>query len=255
MNTRFSHNAAQVGGEGLDASAATDLIPSSYSAALRRRFDIDVDTIESPAATYVPEYYEANYAYPLLIWLHDEGGTERDLLRIMPEISNRNYFGLSLRGPLEARTDQDGYRWSHLIDDVIAVENELHEQVGRLRRMYNIHSERVFIGGCGDGATAAIRIALRHPEWFAGVACLGGGMPTMDKPLVNYRQMQGKRILLASEQTAEPSQTRELGTLLHTAGMTICSRMYESAKPTHHEVVRDIDRWMMQECYRTVTVE
>jgi phospholipase/carboxylesterase len=258
MNTRFSHNAAKVGGEGLEISAATDLIPTTYSAALKRRFDVDVDTTTSPSATFVPEYYEPNYAYPLLIWLHDEGGSERDLLRIMPEISNRNYFGLSARGPLEARTDQPGYRWSHLIDDAIAIENELYEHVGRLRRMYHIHSERVFIGGCGDGATAAMRAGLRRPEWFAGVAAIGGHMPEMDKPLANYRQLQGKRILLAGghrDDATQRTHTRELGTLLHTAGMTVCSRTYETAKAAHRSALRDIDRWMMQECYRTVTVE
>ncbi len=258
MNTRFSRNIPQPETGNDEIAAAVDLIPAPYTATLSRRFGVHVDTTSSPSATFVPESYEPNYAYPLLIWLHDEGGSERDLLTLMPVISNRNYFGMSLRGPLEARHAQPGFRWSHFVDDVIAVEEELYDQVGRLRRAYNIHSERVFVGGCGDGATAAMHLGLRRPEWFAGVVSLGGCLPAMEKPLSKYRLLQGKRVLLArgnDSNIVDELRTRGLATLLHTAGMTVCSRIYGNPHPQERDVAHDIDRWMMRECYRHVTVE
>ena len=47
-------------------------------------------------ALFVPESYEPNYAYPLIIWLTDSATRQYELCRIMPQISTRNYFGVSL---------------------------------------------------------------------------------------------------------------------------------------------------------------
>ena len=48
---------------------------------------------------FVPQRYEPNYAYPLLVLLHARGGDEQQMVRSMPAMSWRNYVGLSLRGP------------------------------------------------------------------------------------------------------------------------------------------------------------
>src|SRR4051812_27808007 len=50
-------------------------------------------------ARFVPQRYEPNYAYPLLVLFHGRGGDEQQMVRSMPALSWRNYVGLSLRGP------------------------------------------------------------------------------------------------------------------------------------------------------------
>src|SRR5271168_4189481 len=50
-------------------------------------------------ARYVPQRYEPNYAYPLLVLLHARGSDEQQMVQSMPAMSWRNYVGLSLRGP------------------------------------------------------------------------------------------------------------------------------------------------------------
>src|SRR5437868_9702525 len=64
-------------------------------------------------ARFVPQRYEPNYAYPLLVLLHARGGDEQQMVRSMPAMSWRNYVGLSLRGP-EVVTRQGrpvGFGW------------------------------------------------------------------------------------------------------------------------------------------------
>jgi len=256
MSLRFTLSETELEETLQDEAAALAFEAASEETDRLKRFDISGVTNSSPAATFVPEYYEPNYAYPILIWLHDDGGSERDLLRIMPEISNRNYFGFALRGPLSCASG--GYRWSQLADDVIALENELFAQVGHLQRKYNLHSERIFIGGQGAGGALAMRLNLRRPEWFAGVVSISGRAPQMTKPLAKYRQLPGKRALLAGslrQAASERLEQSQLGRLLHTAGVTVSSRLYETSDMLHRDVIRDIDRWMMQECYRTVAVD
>ena len=41
----------------------------------------------APHALFGPLHYEPNYAYPLIVWLHGPGGSERDLRQTMPMIS------------------------------------------------------------------------------------------------------------------------------------------------------------------------
>src|SRR4051812_30528965 len=62
---------------------------------------------------FVPQRYEPNYAYPLLVLFHGRGGDEQQLVRSMPALSWRNYVGLSLRGPdpVDRRGGEVGYSW------------------------------------------------------------------------------------------------------------------------------------------------
>lgn len=52
------------------------------------------------------------YAYPLLIWLHDDGGSERELRQLMPHVSVRNYVAAAARG-VGADASRHGYSWDH----------------------------------------------------------------------------------------------------------------------------------------------
>jgi phospholipase/carboxylesterase len=49
-------------------------------------------------SVFAPLHYEAKYPYPLIIWLHNEGTDERQLMRIMPLVSIRNYVAAAPRG-------------------------------------------------------------------------------------------------------------------------------------------------------------
>ena len=53
-------------------------------------------------STFIPQRYEPNYPYPLLVLFHAKGGDEQQMVRSMPALSWRNYVGLSLRGPESA---------------------------------------------------------------------------------------------------------------------------------------------------------
>ena len=46
---------------------------------------------------FVPLHYEPNYAYPLIVWLHGAQDDERQLKRVMPFISLRNYVAVAPR--------------------------------------------------------------------------------------------------------------------------------------------------------------
>src|SRR5262245_49053917 len=52
-----------------------------------------------PVRTFLPTGYEPNYAYPLLVFFHGQGGCEEQILRLAPRLSRRHYTCIGLRGP------------------------------------------------------------------------------------------------------------------------------------------------------------
>src|SRR5579883_2272663 len=129
-------------------------------------------------ARFVPQRYEPNYPYPLLVLLHTKGGDEEQMVRSMPALSWRNYVGLSLRGPEPcirrgqpsgyswgsafARPDRQGPRRASSLSDAEILRRRLHDAspdpidqledgifaaIRQTRRALHVHSERIFLVG------------------------------------------------------------------------------------------------------------
>src|SRR5262249_13361213 len=131
---------------------------AGYEALLARVVEEPAD-FESPALEadeiYVPDPYEPNYAYPLIVWLSPHTAPRPRLQRLMQTVSERNYFGVTVP-----------------VVDGEMIEEQLFETFSRLRRRYHLHTERVYLLGFGDFGTQALKVALSRPAWFAGVAAI-----------------------------------------------------------------------------------
>ena len=150
------------------------------------------DTIHT---IFAPLHYEPGYSYPLVVWLHGSGGDERQLLRIMPLVSLRNYVAVAPRGMLspgslreEGRSpppaEEIAYGWSHEEQDLQQAEQRIFDSIEMTFRRFNVDSRRIFLAGFDSGGTMAFRVAMNHPYKFAGVLSLGGCLPTGGAPLV-----------------------------------------------------------------------
>jgi phospholipase/carboxylesterase len=202
-----------------------------------------------PCGVFVPENYEPNYAYPLIVWLHEAGRSERDIVEVLPMISMRNYLGLALRGT--ARTNGDAgeaFSWSRTRNAGLQFEEQLHASVRQMRRDFHIHTERVFLAGAGEGGTMAWDLFLTRPQWFAGVAVLGGRFPWGRRPLRQFRDLCGKRALIVadSQQSPSPAQAEQVGRLLYAAGLEVAVRAPAAGPALSRPLMRRVDRWIMR---------
>src|SRR3954467_4487135 len=102
-----------------------------------------------PVRTFLPTGYEANYAYPLIVFFHAQGGSDEQVLRLAPRISRRNCLYVSLRGPVALNSrDDDGlpaYGWGEPGDHDGRIQEYLLKAVEQTRREFHIHSERVYL--------------------------------------------------------------------------------------------------------------
>src|SRR5207253_2588891 len=127
------------------------------------------------------------------VWLHDAGGSERELKRVMPLVSVRNYVSLAVRGTSSV---ESGFGWPETADAILAAESRVSEAVAQARQRFNVHSGRIFLAGAGAGGTMALRLALRSPDRYAGGASIGGCFPVGHSPLARLAVARRSRLLI-----------------------------------------------------------
>lgn len=199
-------------------------------------------------ALFAPLHYERGYAYPLLIWLHDDGGSERELRQLMPHVSVRNYVAAAARG-VGGESGRHGYSWEHCPDSAAEASDRVAECIEAAKRRFNVHADRIFLAGQGSGGTMALRLALRYPQWFAGVISIGGAMPRRDAPLNRVKEARGLPIMLASCRESEAYPQADVVSdlrLLHSAGFSLALRQYPGDDELTTSMLSDMDRWMME---------
>src|SRR5262245_14758176 len=220
----------------------------SVSSALRERPLVKpLARHDQPLCLLSPQHYERNYAYPLLVWLHDAGGDERELKQIMPLVSLRNYVSLAVRG---TGTTGGGFDWSDSADAILAAEARVADAVVSARQRYHVHRQRIFLAGRGAGGTMALRLVLRWPDRFAGAASIGGCFPRGQSPLVRLELARRLRLVIMhcrdSESYPVHRVCEELA-LFHAAGMSVTLRQYPCEDELTTQMLRDLDVWLMEQ--------
>lgn len=211
-------------------------------------------TTDRPHAIHLPEHYEAGYAYPLVVWFHGDGFDETEVSSVMPNISERNYIGLALRGNLDCG---GGFAWSNSPEDLQTLINDVESLVLDMRRQYHIHSERIYLAGFGSGASSAMELILQKPEWFGGAACFCGSFPELKIPHPRFRELRNKRVLLATSTNSRTCKVGDVvaaGRMLYSSGMQIGTRVYNEAgtSPTS-KMLSDINHWLMDDVCSAVS--
>ena len=213
--------------------------------------DAECRTLAGHGTIFVPKCYEEKYAYPLIVWLNDPRSDRSVFQSFLMGLSDRNYLGFTpdettSAEMIEAARDNSAAGHSASIDAL----SRLHEAVKAIRHDVNIHTERVFLAGMGDGANAALELFLTRPEWFGGAIVLEGHFPNDVSPLRKLEEARGKRVFLAnridqSGQTDPDGHFEDIGQLLNSAGMSVETRSYDSLDPLVPQRLADINEWVM----------
>jgi phospholipase/carboxylesterase len=195
-----------------------------------------------------PIHYEPNYAYPLLVWLHGAGDDQRQLRRIMPHVSLRNYVAVGPRGVV-AESNGCSYRWPSEENSADASWSAVQESIEIACTQYNVDSNRIFLAGLNDGGTMAMRLALSQPERFAGAASIGGVFPQNCAALSRLNLLRDLPLLIMRglESTDYPEERlcEELR-LFHAARMQVHVRQYTCGDDLMEPMLRDLDLWLME---------
>ena len=203
--------------------------------------------------TFLPECYEPRYAYPLLVMFHAHGGNEDQVLDLVPRMSRRNFVALSLRGPELMGVREDGHLacgWGTDDRHVDTVNENIIKAVESVRRVCNIHTERIFLVGVCEGAAAAYRAAFAMGDRVAGVVSLNGGIPKVppgDAPF-DFATLKPMRFLIGhgiANAIVPCSVARQDYKQLYAAGADVRLRTYATTHRLHQDMLNDVNRWVI----------
>lgn len=197
--------------------------------------------------TFLPLHFEGNYAYPLIVWLHSAGDDPQQLLRVMPSISLRNYCAVAPEGT--SGSAYQGFYWDQHPHSIELAQRTIEEAIAQVSRRVRIAPQRIFLVGSGMGGSMALRVAMRTPERFAGVASLNGPLPQGCNPLGNLKHSRKLPVLWAHcrESLEFPeNQLCDQLKLLHIAGFNVTVRQYPFGDELPALALKDVDRWIME---------
>jgi phospholipase/carboxylesterase len=227
-----------------DQSTTTAFAPASRLSRVRPA------PTKSPRDTslFAPIHYESGYAYPLVVWLHGEGSSERELRQVMPQVSVRNYVGAAVRGTTEAVSSTTRYTWTQTPEAVEAATDSVAQCIDLARRRRNIHPDRIFLAGRGAGGTMALRLALGLGLPVAGAISLGGAVPRGNGLLARLNELRSLPLMLMScrgSQSYQPQHVADDLRLLHAAGCQLTIHEYVCGDELYTDMFADIDQWLM----------
>ena len=201
---------------------------------------------------FSPMHYEPGYAYPLIVWLHGKScAAERQLMKIMPIVSMRNYVAVAPRGSetVDTRQETKQYGWPTSDTHDNLAQKRVFDCLQIASEKCNIAKQRIFLAGFDDGGTMAFRIAMQFPRYFAGVVSLGGPFPQGRMPLRqldSVRQMPCLMCIGRDSPVFPPSEAARQMTLFHTAGMSVTVRQYPCRHELSTQMLEDVNRWIME---------
>ena len=201
-------------------------------------------------AVFAPLHYEPNYAYPLIIWLHGPDDNERQLQRIMPLVSMRNYVAVAPRATQCVGSRSTSFSWNHSLSGIMDAEQRIFDCIDVVQTKFNVEPGRMFLAGFRCGGTMAFRIALKNPSRFAGVLSIGGPFPEDHNPLIHLNQVRHLPLFIAQGRLSQRypvERTCAELRLFHAAGLAVTLRQYPCGDELSTQMLHDMNVWVMEQ--------
>ncbi|TWU01940.1 alpha/beta hydrolase [Neorhodopirellula pilleata] len=195
-----------------------------------------------------PLHFQTTYQYPLLVWLHSAGASELQIEQILPHISSRNYVGVGVRATYATDVQGSGFDWQSSQNGVRKACQNIFDAIEMTSRRHSIHPDRIILAGLGSGATMACRVAMQHPNAFAGVIRMSGRLETAGCGLGKFNQLRQRRLPMLWQQAMDgvdddSAQLRRDITTAQWLQAQVEIRQYPGNDVVNTAALKDIDRW------------
>ncbi len=205
---------------------------------------------ETGSTSFVlPSRYEANYQYPLIVWLHHDGGSHQQIVDVLPHISTQNFVAVGVQATRACDAAGHCYQWLPTPMGTAVAEEAIFAAIDAASQRFSIHPQRIYLAGYREGGTMALRVALRNAAQFDGAISIDGALPRGGRPLGNIDDARNLAILAAVSMMGQryPLHTVcEDLKLWHAASLRMDMRQYTVEDCMVKEVMRDINAWIMR---------
>ena len=204
--------------------------------------------------TVLPDDYDPEQRYPLVIMLHGFGASMQDLAGLAPVIDPRGYVYAFPNAPIafDLGFGQAGYAWTSpgeatTPEEVQTAEALLAGFFEEVLAQFQVAPGRSVLLGFSQGGGMTYRCGLSRAETFAGLVALSASLPSpkdLEDRLPEDRTQpifvaHGRADPLVSAESAERTRL-----YLEAAGYSPEFHIYDMAHEISEEVLRDLMPWL-----------
>ena len=172
--------------------------------------------------TIVPDEYDSDSAYPLVVMLHGFGANMQDLAGLAPAINDTGYVYACPNAPIpfELGPGQTGFGWmtprgGGTPEETANSEQLLSDFFDTVFEQFNVMPGQALLLGFSQGGGMTYRCGLGRADKFAGLAALSATLPDSDELLARLPSerkqpifiAQGRYDQMVSEDTAHSAKT------------------------------------------------
>ena len=204
--------------------------------------------------TILPDDYNPEASYPLLIMLHGFGANMQDLAGLAPAINSRGYVYACPNAPIafDLGRGQAGYGWTSPRSDATPAEFQraetlLGEFFDEVLEQFHVASGRAVLLGFSQGGGMTYRCGLPRAETFAGLAALSASLPDPKELEDRLPKDRDQPIFIAhglSDPLIPAESAANAQRFLKEAGYSPEYHEYNMAHEISGEVLRDLTKWM-----------
>ena len=115
----------------------------------------------------------------------------------------------------------------------------------------HVHSERIFLVGCGEGAAVAYWLGLTFPERFAGVVAINGWLPVGLRPLGGLKACRDLSVLVVhgawNAKVPLHDAHKDVDTL-RAGSLRVAFQSYPCSHRLTNPMLADVDGWLIGHC-------
>ena len=204
--------------------------------------------------TIVPDEYDSDSAYPLVVMLHGFGANMQDLAGLAPAINDTGYVYACPNAPIpfELGPGQTGFGWmtprgGGTPEETANSEQLLSDFFDTVFEQFNVMPGQALLLGFSQGGGMTYRCGLGRADKFAGLAALSATLPDSDELLARLPSerkhpifiAQGRYDQMVSEDTAHSAKT-----FLENNGYNPDFHLYDMGHEISGEELGDLVPWM-----------
>ena len=204
--------------------------------------------------TIVPDEYDSDSAYPLVVMLHGFGANMQDLAGLAPAINDTGYVYACPIAPIpfELGPGQTGFGWMTPRGDDTPEETANSEQLlsdffDTIFEQFNVKPAQALLLGFSQGGGMTYRCGLGRADKFAGLAALSATLPDSDELLARLPSDRNQPIFIAQgryDQMVSEDTAHSAKTFLENNGYNPDFHLYDMGHEISGEELGDLVPWM-----------
>ena len=204
--------------------------------------------------TVLPDGYDPELRYPLVIMLHGFGANMADLAGLAPAINSTGYVYACPNAPIAFNLGfgQTGYGWTPprgqaTQEEVANAEDLLGEFFDEVLQEFRVAPERAVLLGFSQGGGMTYRCGLQRQGQFAGIAALSATFPDPEELEARLPGGRAQAIFIAHgrlDSMVSLDSGVHARRFLEAAGYSPEYHEYDMAHEIRPEVIDDLTSWL-----------